>query len=83
MRCPVCDYENSDNAKLCQKCGSKLESQLKACTNEKCRDHGISTLPLPVHFCMMCGYILLPDDKYCILCGVKRPDINNLGREEK
>ena len=56
MRCPVCDYENSDNAKFCQDCGAKLE--LKACTNEECRDYGKRILPMEAKFCPRCGQMI-------------------------
>ena len=55
MKCSNCNFENSDNAKFCQECGSNLESQHKACTNEECRDFGKYILPLEAKFCPRCG----------------------------
>ncbi len=56
MKCPVCNFENSDNAKFCQECGLKLEPQLKACTNEECCDYGKCILPPEANFCPRCGH---------------------------
>lgn len=56
MKCPVCNFENSDNAKFCQECGSKLEPQKKACTNEECCDFGKYILPPEANFCPRCGH---------------------------
>ena len=56
MKCSKCNFENSDNAKFCQECGSKIEPQKKACINEECCDFGKYILPPETNFCPRCGY---------------------------
>jgi len=46
MKCPKCQFENSDDAKFCNECGDKLESICTECNK---------TNPLGSKFCNECG----------------------------
>lgn len=56
MKCSKCNFENSDNAKFCQECGSKIEPQKKACINEVCPYYGKRILSPEAKFCPECGH---------------------------
>ena len=58
MKCPHCKGEHPDDFKFCPVTGSKLEPQLKACSNEDCPDYGNAILPAEAKFCPRCGYAI-------------------------
>ena len=55
MKCIHCNQEHPDDFMFCPKTGAKIEPQLKACTNEECRDYGKRILPMEAKFCPRCG----------------------------
>ena len=60
-RCPACNADNQDNARLCEYCGTKFPSSgpEPAQTPERAR------------FCSSCGKELIPDAPFCRFCGAK------------
>lgn len=54
MKCPECNYENTQEAKFCQSCGTKLEGK-------PCPDCG-SVNRQDVNFCEECGYAFSAKD---------------------
>ena len=58
MKCPHCKGEHPDDFKFCPVTGSKLEPQLKACSNKDCPDYGKAILPAEAKFCPRCGYAI-------------------------
>jgi len=49
MKCPECQFENSEDSNFCLECGRKLEQKCPQC--EK-------MLPLNANFCNACGHKL-------------------------
>ena len=49
MKCPKCQFENREDAKFCNECGSKLEIACSSCGKIN---------PLSSKFCNECGYNL-------------------------
>ena len=58
MICIHCNQEHPDDFMFCPKTGAKIEPQLKACTNEECRDYGKRILPMEAKFCPRCGQMI-------------------------
>ena len=56
MICIHCNQEHPDDFMFCPKTGAKIE--LKACTNEECRDYGKRILPIEAKFCPRCGKVI-------------------------
>ena len=56
MICIHCNQEHPDDFMFCPKTGAKIE--LKACTNEECRDYGKRILPMEAKFCPRCGQMI-------------------------
>lgn len=51
MHCPSCNHEVPVNAKFCNHCGAKIESQGRTCPNQKCQRSG---LPQDAVYCPDC-----------------------------
>ena len=49
MKCPKCQFENQEDAKFCNECGSKLEIACQQCGKAN---------PLGSKFCNECGHTL-------------------------
>jgi class 3 adenylate cyclase/tetratricopeptide (TPR) repeat protein len=54
MKCPKCQFENQEDARFCNKCGSKLEIGCPEC--------GVTNLP-GSSFCKGCGHKLVPSSE--------------------
>ena len=55
MKCPKCQFENSEDAKFCNECGSKLEIACSECGKIN---------PLSNKFCSECGHkIIIPAEQ--------------------
>jgi len=55
LKCPACQFENSDDSKFCVECGQKIEL--------RCPDCG-KVLPLNAKFCNGCGRRLTDPDEF-------------------
>ena len=55
MKCPKCNSELADKAKVCFRCGTKINYKL-SCNNTACSIYGKAILPHDAVFCPECGF---------------------------
>src|SRR5215831_16287411 len=62
MLCPVCGYQLQAIDTSCAKCGSTVEPETPAHSQQE-------TPPLPQKVCAGCGHAYGPSDRFCYSCG--------------
>src|SRR5215470_6430584 len=62
MLCPVCGCQLAATAQSCEKCGSRVESEVPTHIPQE-------IAPPPQMFCASCGHPYEPSHRFCYSCG--------------